>query len=123
MSVPFAGSLILYQRMNISTLLLPPATPLWLLLLGIQGHCNSSFPSTEEATFWYTMEYVIYLESYRTLDYLCFFSHRFLPYILLRCVFLPAHSSHSCVYLLKGAQFTIIQTEFITLSDEPHWGI
>lgn len=67
-------SLSAYEHLHSSP---SPSTPLWLLLLGIQGHCNSSFPSTEEATFWYTMEYAIYLESYRALDYLCFL----LPYI------------------------------------------
>lgn len=42
-------------------------------------------------------------------------------YIDLMCI--SAHSSHSCFYLLKYVQFTIIQTKYMMVSDESYWEI
>lgn len=122
MSVPFAGSLILsaYEHLHSSP---SPSIPLMAPAVGHSRTLQFLFSINRRGHF-LVHHGICYL--FRILQgprLPLFFAPIYFCYILLRCVFLPAHSSHSCVYLLKGAQFTITQTEFITLSDEPHWGI
>lgn len=85
MCVPLTKSLILYQHTSISTFSFLHILP-WLLLLGIWGHCLSSFPSTEKATFGAPCNLRIWLPFF-------FFPYIFVLYIAPMCI--SAYSSHS----------------------------